>query len=76
MKKLINLCCFINIDLTDPNIKKVNGKLFCNERIGEYNIARRLSRSIGSDLNIKNIINCIVNILILKTIQNKFCSGR
>jgi hypothetical protein len=40
MKKLINLCCFINIDLTDPNIKKLTEKLFCNERIGEYNIAR------------------------------------
>jgi hypothetical protein len=53
MKKLINLCCFINIDLTDPNIKKVNGELFCNERIGEYNIARRLSRSIGSDFKYK-----------------------
>jgi hypothetical protein len=50
MKKLINLCCFINIDLTDPNIKKLTEK-FCNERIGEYNIARRLSRSIGSDFN-------------------------
>jgi hypothetical protein len=29
-------------------------KLFCNERTGEYKIAKRLSRSIGFDLiNIK-----------------------
>jgi hypothetical protein len=35
----------------NPNIKKINEKLFCNERTGEYKIAKRLSRSIGFDFN-------------------------
>jgi hypothetical protein len=29
--------------------KKLMEKLFCNERIGEYRIAKRLSRSVGLD---------------------------
>jgi hypothetical protein len=70
MKKLINLCCFINIDLTDPNIKKLTEKLFCNERIGEY-IAR--DYLVLLDLTSTNIKYQLHSIFILKTIQNKFC---
>ena len=31
--------------------KKLTEKLFCNERIGEYKTAKRLSRSIGFAFN-------------------------
>jgi hypothetical protein len=35
--------------------KKLTEKLFCNERTGEYKIAKRLSRSTVEDLNVYKI---------------------
>jgi hypothetical protein len=58
MKKLINLCCFINIDLTDPNIKKLTEsysamKELVNIRLlGDYLVLLDLSTNIKYQLYI------------------------